>query len=313
MRQNLKRGKMKRLADVASALACAAVLSGCGGYEFEGKKALSREERRRAEAALAAERLIVETGNYSAEDGMVTLGGPDGRAVPESAAGNLEIPAKVKGLPVVQIGDMAFAGCAGLESVTMPGSVARIGRMAFMGCAGIRSVTIPAGTRTVGPGAFAECAGLRSFRVDPANWNFRAEDTFLFSGDGTVLVAAPGAVKSAIIPAGTRTVGDSSFRGCRALARVAMPPGVERIEGCAFMDCTALRSVELPRGLVEIGRSAFAGCGALSVLTVPAGVTEIGEGAFDGCGALAEVHVPKSFPAGLKSRFPRGCAFVEKD
>jgi hypothetical protein len=42
-----------------------------------------------------------------------------------------------------KIGDSAFYGCSGLESVTLSESVTSIGNSAFRGCSGLTTITIP--------------------------------------------------------------------------------------------------------------------------------------------------------------------------
>ena len=58
------------------------------------------------------------------------------------------------------IGDVAFQGCSGLESVTIPGTVRRIGQFAFSGCGALQSIVIPEGVTTIGARAFDFCGSL---------------------------------------------------------------------------------------------------------------------------------------------------------
>ena len=50
------------------------------------------------------------------------------------ATGDLVIPATINGYPVTSIGYVAFFGCSGLTSVTIPNSVTSIGWCPFEGC-----------------------------------------------------------------------------------------------------------------------------------------------------------------------------------
>jgi hypothetical protein len=49
----------------------------------------------------------------------------------------------------VKIGDMAFAGCKSLKSVTIPESVTRVGSFSFSNCPNLKSVTILSTTPSI--------------------------------------------------------------------------------------------------------------------------------------------------------------------
>ena len=75
--------------------------------------------------ALAAVPLSLTTGvraqfDYTIENGMITVTGYTG------PGGDVIIPDTVDGLPVTNIGDYAFRGCASLTSVTIPKGVITI-------------------------------------------------------------------------------------------------------------------------------------------------------------------------------------------
>ncbi|MBR5643967.1 MAG: leucine-rich repeat domain-containing protein [Salinivirgaceae bacterium] len=66
---------------------------------------------------------------------------------------------------VTSIGDGAFLGCEGLQSIEIPNSVTEIGGWAFSGCAGLESITIPNSVTSIGDAAFRMCLGLTEITI----------------------------------------------------------------------------------------------------------------------------------------------------
>ena len=66
---------------------------------------------------------------------------------------------------VVGIGDMAFAGCLSLTSVTIPDSVTSIGNMAFGYCTSLTSVTIGDNVSSIGMKAFIGCSSIKRITI----------------------------------------------------------------------------------------------------------------------------------------------------
>lgn len=92
--------------------------------------------------------------------------------------GALTIPSSVthmnRDLTVTAIGDRAFQGCAGITSVTIPGTVATIGDRAFDGT-GLTSLTIPASVTWVGAGAFLCPLNSVVWEAQNCNLNYKVE------------------------------------------------------------------------------------------------------------------------------------------
>ena len=104
---------------------------------------------------------------------------------------------------------MAFAGCIGLTSVTIPNSVTSIEEQAFYCCTSLTSITIPNSVTRIGGGAFLWCSGLTS-------------------------VTIPNSVTS---------LGEEAFSWCSSLTSVTIPNSMTNIGSCAFEGCYKLTSV----------------------------------------------------------------------
>ena len=70
---------------------------------------------------------------------------------------------------VTSIGENAFVGCTGLETVTFEANsnLETIYVQAFYGCSALTSITIPSGVTTIESSAFEECSALTSITFEP--------------------------------------------------------------------------------------------------------------------------------------------------
>ena len=118
----------------------------------------------------------------------------------------LIIPSEIKGVPVTEIGDSAFAGCKGLIGVTIPDSVKVIGYGAFAGCERLIDINIPNSVEEIGEQTFWNCVEL-------------------------IGVTIPDSVKG---------IGSGAFLGSEKLRSVFVPKSVEIVEG-AFEGCPNIR------------------------------------------------------------------------
>ena len=166
------------------------------------------------------------------------------------------IPPTINGMPVVGIGDYAFAGCAGLTSVTISNSVTSIGYYAF-----------------------SDCRALTSIVADADNTVYSSQNGVLYNKDKTVLIQYPcGKSGGFTIPDSVTSIGGKAFAGCNTLASVTIPDSVISIGNGAFYSCFGLTSVTIGSGVTSIGYPAFYDCSSLTSVTIPDSVTSIENG-----------------------------------
>ncbi len=187
----------------------------------------------------------------AAKEGYIVTG-DSGQSV------NIVIPAEHNGLPVVEIGESAFAysrHASDIYSVTIPDSVERIGLNAFHNRQTLEEVKIG------------------------ENSNLKSIGNNAFSGNS--------ALKSIYLPAGFEALGNDVFNNCGALNAITVAAGNARYSGAGncLIDLetnTLIRGSNksvIPETVTKIGVAAFRRA-TLTVLTVPASVTVIEKYAF---------------------------------
>ena len=207
---------------------------------------------------------------------------------PNKYTGNVVIPEKVTyesvEYSVTSIGGVAFYGCSGLTSVTIPNSVTSIGSGAFDGCSALTSITIPNSVTSIGDRAFYK-----------TSWYNNQPDGLVYAGKVAYKYKGTMPPKTSIsIKDGTLGIGAGAFISCSGLTSVTIPNSMITIGGAAFMYCSGLTSVAIPNGVTKIGGSTFSGCSGLTSITIPNSVTDIGGSAFYGCSGLTSIIIPNS-------------------
>lgn len=138
---------------------------------------------------------------------------------------------------ILEIGDMAFEGCASMESIEFGenSELTKIGEDGLSHCFRLLSVTIPKGVTSIGAYAFRKCASLA--------W---------------VQVATPSNMAS---------IGAYAFANCCALQHFTVPTGVTSIGDSAFNYCCDMTYIVIPNSVTSIGVSAFNRCYCLADIT----------------------------------------------
>lgn len=241
---------------------------------------------------------------------------------------------------VTAISSAAFAGNAGLTSVTMQGGTTgtgssssaataatgllTIGDRAFYGCPSLTTVTIPATVTSIGSQAFSDCPALTALNVTAGNQRYISNDGVLYEYVGynagatagyntyTLLQYPSGKLSAgytapAMIASRLTAIGQGAFAGAQALTSITLPESVQVIGAEAFRNCSALTTITIPAQVTTIPSYAFSGCSALSSAAIPDNVVSIGEGAFQNCYALASIKLPSKLTSINNSTF-YGCS-----
>lgn len=161
----------------------------------------------------------------------------------------------------------AFAGCIGLQSITIPPNDGLLdsAECAFEGCIALKSLTFPTNVSMIPYGICKGCTALESVSISASVGNLC----------------------------------EGAFAGCTALSRVAIPPMVSSIDNDAFAGCASLAWVTIPDGVSSIGDNALQGCEALGCVTIPGNVQSINSGAFADCYSIGAYHVKATNPPTL--------------
>ena len=165
---------------------------------------------------------------------------------------------------------MAFAGCTGLENITIPNGVTTISNSVFWNCSSLTSVSIPASVTSIGVDAFIKCSNLMSIDVSEDNSVFASMDGILMNKAKTQLISYPSGkpVCDYIVPDNVTSIGESAFEQCNNITSIVIPDSVTSIGKEAFYghweDGSNLKTVIIGNGLTSVGDYAFDYCTSLT-------------------------------------------------
>lgn len=267
--------KMKKfLAGLAAGVICAAALPLVGAELLDGNGLVSAEEY-----TISTETGTVTFSYDTLFGDTVIISG----CVDSSIAGELEIPSKIEGKTVTEIGPAAFYDYSSITKVVIPDSVTSIGWQAFKNCTALEEISLSEGLQTVEEETFRGCTALKKI-------------TF---------------------PESTKEISYNSFRGCTNLEMVVIPETVTTIEGSAFWETpwfvekqkedplvvingilidgsTCTGNVIIPDNVKKIASWSFYNCESLQEIQIPEGVTKIDYSAFCNCANLKSITIPSS-------------------
>ena len=180
-------------------------------------------------------------------------------------------------------------GCKG-STIPADGSVTAIGDRAFYGCTGLESIVIPSTVTEIGSSVFSGCTGLESITVPfTGNGGYYTNFSYLFGGYGDAS-GMPRSLKTVVLTGGSEIV-SRAFYGCSYIENITYPTNITEIASYAFYGCSSLKSITIPASVSVIGYYAFYNCSSLKSLYIPGGVTDISNAAFAGCTGLTSITV----------------------
>ena len=182
---------------------------------------------------------------------------------------------------VAYVGDYAFYNCDLVTGVKIPDSVTKIGTNAFSYNEELTEIDLGKGLTEIGTSAFYETS-VKSV-VIPANVKIVGDRVF----------SNCKALDNVEFLNKTFSGGSSMFSGCTAIKEIILPEDLETISGM-FNGCTSLEKVTFPKKLKKLGDQAFSGCTALDEVTIPDTVTEIWNSVFSGCTGLKKVKISEN-------------------
>ena len=234
----------------------------------------------------------------STKTASVTYRGYDADSYDDEYSGLVVIPSSVTyngtTYSVTSIGELAFAYCSSLTSVTIPESITSIGDYAFAFCSSLTSVTIPESVTNIGEGAFYRCYFLTSVTI-PNSVTSIGNSAFgscssLTKTNYTGDVAGWCNIKFGDGEANPMCQSHNFYINDQEIKDLVIPNTVDSIHNYAFASCSSLTSVTIPNSVTNIGEWAFSWCYSLVSVTIPNSVTSIGDEAFSGCFSLTKTN-----------------------
>ena len=202
-----------------------------------------------------------------------------------------------------------------LTDLVVPDEVTFIGNVNFAGCTNLKSVTIGKNVRTIGDFAFCQCSNLTSIKVDDDNPYFDSRNNCnaiihsnsneLISGCNSTVIPngvekiglgafAGSGILDLVIPDSVKIIDEYVFCSCSKLKNLIIPYGVKSIEKYTFYESKSLESVSIPDSVQKIGGGAFCYCENLDNVVIPDDVDELGYYAFGFCSSLKNLHFPNN-------------------
>ena len=260
----------------------------------------------------------------------------------------VDIPVKVNGKYVTEIGENAFSTIADIYGITIPVGVKKISEKALLDCNSLKSIkvsfdnenyesldgvlfskgmerlvkypckrdgkyyAVPVGVREIAANAFFNCT-LETIELSETVETIETSELRPFPGCGYLkkfIVSEDNPCLKAID--GVLFENDKLLKypvGLK-LREYNVPDGTTVIGGGAFYGADLLR-VSIPDSVVTIEKNAFRNCdNLLEIADLPQSLTYIGEGVFYGCTHLRKAEFPEGI-TGICDNMFNGCTALK--
>ena len=236
----------------------------------------------------------------------------------------IEIPSKIDGMTVTEIGSYAFAYCDNLETVTLPDTIKVIDEGAFFFCESLITIEIPENVVRIGEYAFAgdgdrlSCvlfkgdapeidkytfAGVKCnayYSEEKEGWDTAAVKEYEGEVSWIYVNGFPEANQQEWLYSENEdgTIRLVQYLGTQALTKFEVPEKVEGktvtiIGSGLFANMNSLTEITIPDQVKEIESGAFIGCKNLQEISLPSAITAIEKNCFFECSSLKEVVIPE--------------------
>lgn len=181
---------------------------------------------------------------------------------------------------VTSIGEAAFSGCTGLQSITCNAIVPpTIENYTFYGVDKAIPVYIP----LHGANAYLEADVWKDFNLRTASESGTCGDNITWKySSGVLTISGTGDMED------LNPVPWADFS--KLIEKVVIKDGVTGICASAFANCVNMTSIVLPNGITSVGQYAFSGCSSLTSLSLDE-VESIPTGLCANCTALENVYI----------------------